>query len=85
MNEFPDSNISQVIRTRFRIGDYDLSSRKIFSASLHLTKSDRGDIWAGLIGADILWNYDAVIDFGSNTLYLRKEPGTKSPTHASEH
>ena len=72
MNEFPDSKISQVIGTQFRIGDYDLSSRKILAASLHLTKSDRGDIWAGLIGADILWDYDAVIDFGSNTLYLRK-------------
>ena len=72
MNEFPDSKISEVIGTQFRIGDYDLSSRKILAASLHLTKSDRGDIWAGLIGADILWDYDAVIDFGSNTLYLRR-------------
>jgi hypothetical protein len=71
MNEFPDSKISQVIGTRFRIGDYDLSSRKILAASLHLTKSDRGDIWAGLIGADILWDYDAIIDLGSNMLYLR--------------
>jgi hypothetical protein len=71
MNEFPDSKISQVIGTQFRIGDYDLSNRKILAASLHLTKSDRGDIWAGLIGADILWDYDAVIDFGSKTLYLR--------------
>jgi hypothetical protein len=72
MNEFPDSKISQVVvGTQFRIGDYDLSNRKILAASLHLTKSDRGDIWAGLIGADVLWDYDAVIDFGSNTLYLR--------------
>jgi len=72
MNEFPDSKISQVIGTQFRIGDFDLSSRKILAASLHLTKSDRGDIWAGLIGADILWDYDAVIDFGANVLYLRR-------------
>jgi hypothetical protein len=72
MDEFPDSKISQVIGTQFRIGDFDLSSRKILAASLHLTKSDRGDIWAGLIGADIFWDYDAVIDFGSNSLYLRK-------------
>jgi hypothetical protein len=72
MNAFPDSKISQVIGPQFRIGDYDLSSRKILAASLHLTKSDRVDIWAGLIGADILWDYDALIDFGSNTLYLRK-------------
>lgn len=75
MNEFPDSKISQVIGTQFRIGDYDLRSRRILAASLHLTKSDRGDIWAGLIGADILWDYDAVIDFGSDTLYLRKQRG----------
>jgi len=72
MNEFPDSKVSQIVGTRFQLGDYDLSSRKILAASLRLTKSDRGDIWAGLIGADILWDYDAVIDFGSNTLYLRK-------------
>ena len=72
MNEFPDSKVSQVIGTRFQLGDYDISKRKILAASLHLTKSDRGDIWAGLIGADILWDYDAVIDFGSNTLYLRR-------------
>jgi Aspartyl protease len=73
MNEFPDSKISQVIGTQFRIGDFDLSSRKILAASLHLTKSDRGDIWAGLIGADILSDYDAVIDFGASMLYLRRQ------------
>jgi hypothetical protein len=72
MNAFPDSKVSQVVGTRFQLGDYDLSKRQILAASLHLTKSDRGDIWAGLIGADILWDYDAVIDFGSNTLYLRR-------------
>ena len=71
MNEFADSKVIQVIGTRFQLGDYDLSDRKILAASLHLTKTARGDIWAGLIGADILWDYDAVIDFGSNTLYLR--------------
>jgi hypothetical protein len=71
MNEFPDSKLSQVIGTRFQLGDYDLSKRKILAASLRLKKSDRGDIWDGLIGADILWDCDAVIDFGSNTLYLR--------------
>jgi len=71
MSEFPDSKVSQVIGTRFQLGDYDLSKRKILAASLRLKKSDRGDIWDGLIGADILWDYDAVIDFGSNTLYLR--------------
>jgi hypothetical protein len=73
MNEFADSKVSQVIGTRFQLGNYDLSKRKILAASLHLTKSDRGDIWAGLIGADILWDYDAVIDFGSDTLYLRTD------------
>jgi hypothetical protein len=72
MNEFPDSKVSQINDTRFQLGDYDLSKRKILAASLRLTKSDRGDIWDGLIGADILWDYDAVIDFGSNTLYLRR-------------
>ena len=71
MNEFTDSKVSQVIGTRFQLGDCDISDRKILAASLRLTKSDRGDIWAGLIGADILWDYDAVIDFGSDTLYLR--------------
>jgi hypothetical protein len=57
MNEFPDSKISQVIGTRFRIGDYDLSRRKILAASLHLTKSDRGDIWAGARLAGAFHNY----------------------------
>jgi hypothetical protein len=72
MKEFADSKVVRVIGTRFQLGNYDLSDRKILGASLHLTKSARGDIWAGLIGADILWDYDAVIDFVSNTLYLRK-------------
>jgi hypothetical protein len=80
MNEFADSKVSQVIGTRFQLGDYDLSKRKILAASLHLAESDRGDIWAGLIGADILWDYDAVIDFGSNTLYLRKQQASLRPT-----
>jgi hypothetical protein len=82
MNEFPDSKISQVIGTQFRIGEFDLSSRKILAASLHLTKSDHGDIWAGLIGADILWDNDAVIDFEANMLYLRPQPDAKPPAHA---
>jgi hypothetical protein len=72
MKEFADSHVTQVMGTRFRLGDYDLSDRKILAASLHLTKSAHGDIWAGLIGADILWDYDAVIDFTSDTLYLRR-------------
>jgi hypothetical protein len=71
MKEFPDSKVRQVVGSRFKLGDCDLTSRKILAASLHLTKSDRGDIWAGLIGADVLWDYDAVIDFGSDILYLR--------------
>ena len=75
MKEFPDSKVRQVVGSRFKLGDCDLTSRKILAASLHLTKSDRGDIWAGLIGADVLWDYDAVIDFGSDTLYLRSKAG----------
>jgi hypothetical protein len=75
MKEFPDSKVRQVIGTRFQLGDFDLSNRKVLSASFHLTKSDHGDIWAGLIGADVLWEYDAIIDLGSNTLYLRSKAG----------
>ena len=77
MKEFPDSKVRQVVASRFQLGDCDLTSRKILAASLHLTKSDRGDIWAGLIGADVLWDYDAVIDFASDTLYLRKTLGSR--------
>ena len=73
MKEFPDSQVTQVMGTQFLLGDFELSSRKILAASFRLTKSDRGDIWAGLIGADVLWEYDAVIDLGSNTLYLRQK------------
>jgi hypothetical protein len=73
MKEFTDSKVSQLIGTRFQLGDFDLSDRQILAASFHLTKSDRGEIWAGLIGADVLWDYDAVIDVGSNTLYLRRK------------
>jgi hypothetical protein len=72
MKEFTDSKVSQVIGTRFQLGDFDLSNHKVLSASFHLTKSERGDIWAGLIGADVLWEYDAAIDLASNTLYLRR-------------
>ena len=85
MNEFTDSKVSQVIGTRFQLGDFDISDRKILAASLHLTKSDRGDIWAGLIGADILWDYDAVIDFGSDTLYLRRQTKANSSLRGSQY
>jgi len=71
MKEFADSKVSQVIGTRFQLGDFDLSDHKILSASFRLTKSELGDIWAGLIGADVLWEYDAVIDLGSSMLYMR--------------
>jgi hypothetical protein len=77
MKEFKDSKVSQVVDTRFSLGDFDLSDRKILAASFHLTNSNHGDIWAGLIGADVLWDYDAVIDLGSNTLYLREKQGDR--------
>ena len=85
MKEFADSKVSQVIGTRFQLGDFDLSNHKILSASFHLTKSDRGDIWAGLIGADILWEYDAVIDLGSNRLYLRSNHRNHDSSLGREH
>jgi hypothetical protein len=85
MNEFTDSKVSQVISTRFQLGDCDISDRKILTASLHLTKSDWGEIWAGLIGADILWDYDAVIDFGSDMLYLRYARGNHDFSRGSGH
>lgn len=73
LKEFADSKVSQVTGTRFQLGEFDLSGHKLLSASFHLTKSERGDIWDGLIGADVLWEYDALIDLGSNRLYLRKK------------
>jgi hypothetical protein len=79
MKEFPDSKVTQVMGTRFLLGDFDLSNHKILAASFQLTKSERGDVWAGLIGADVLWDYDAVIDLGSNTLYLRRKPSDGVP------
>jgi hypothetical protein len=79
MNEFPDSKVTQVTGTRFLLGDFELSNRKILAASFQLTKSERGEVWAGLIGADVLWHYDAVIDLGSNTLYLRRKPSDSAP------
>ncbi len=85
MKEFADSKVSQVIGTRFQLGDFDLSNHKILSASFRLTKSDRGDIWAGLIGADILWEYDAVIDLGSNRLYLRSNHRNHDSSLGREH
>jgi hypothetical protein len=72
MKEFADSKVRQVIGTRFQLYNFDLTNRKILSASFHLAKSDHGDIWAGLIGADVLWEYDAIIDLESDTLYLRR-------------
>ena len=75
MKEFGDSKVSRVTATHFQLGDFDLSHCKILAASFHLSQSDRGRIWAGLIGADLLWEYDAVIDLGSNTLYLRSKAG----------
>ena len=84
MKEFTDSKVSQLIGTRFQLGDFDLSDRKILAASFHLTKSARGDIWAGLIGADVLWEYDAVIDLGSNNLYLHKKSSSPSSNRSDE-
>ena len=85
MKEFPDSKVRQVVGSRFQLGDCDLTSRKILAAALHLTKSDRGDIWAGLIGADVLWDYDAVIDFGSDILYLRASEKNHGFSDSGEH
>jgi hypothetical protein len=85
MKEFADSKVSQVIGTRFQLGDFDLSNHKILSASFRLTKSERGDIWAGLIGADVLWEFDAMIDLGANRLYLRSNHRSHDSSLGGEH
>jgi hypothetical protein len=73
MKEFGDSNVRAAIPAKFQLGEFNLSNHKVDSAALHLTIRNKGEVWAGLIGVDLLQEYDAIIDLASNVLYLRNK------------
>ena len=85
MKEFSDSKVSLVASTRFHLGDFDLSNHELRAASFHLSIGDTGGIWAGLIGTDLLSTYDAVIDLGSKTLYLRRTMPSTATQRDTDH
>jgi hypothetical protein len=78
LHHFQNARIYSVTPKGLQLGVFDLSGQKVRSASFDLSDSEGGPPWAGLIGADLLWSYDAILDVGKRALYLRKKPAAKS-------
>jgi hypothetical protein len=74
LHHFENARVYSVTAKGLQLGNFDLGGHKVRSASFELSDSEAGPPWAGLIGADILWSYDAVIDLGRRALYLRAKP-----------
>jgi hypothetical protein len=74
LHHFENATVYSVTATGLQLGSFDISGHKVRSASFELSDSEGGPPWAGLIGADILWSYDAILDVGRRALYLRAKP-----------
>ena len=74
LHHFENARVYSVTAKGLQLGTFDLGGHKVRSASFELSDSEGGPPWAGLIGADILWSYDAVLDLGRRALYLRAKP-----------
>jgi hypothetical protein len=78
LHRFENARIYSVTARGLQLGSFDLGGHKVHSANFELSDSGSGPPWAGLIGADILWSYDAVLDLGRRALYLRAKSAAKS-------
>jgi len=74
LHHFESTRVYSVIAKGLQLGSFNLGGHKVCGASFELSDSEGGPPWAGLIGADILWSYDAVLDLGRRALYLRAKP-----------
>jgi hypothetical protein len=74
LHHFENARVYSVTAKGLQLGSFDLGGHKVRSASFELSDSEGEPPWAGLIGADILWSYDAVLDVGKRALYLRTKP-----------
>ena len=74
LHHFENARVYSVTAKGLQLGAFDMSGHKVRSASFDLSDSEGGPSWAGLIGADILWFYDAILDVGKRALYLRVKP-----------
>jgi hypothetical protein len=74
LHHFENMRVYSVTAKGLQLGTFDLGGHKVRGASFELSDSEGGPPWAGLIGADILWSYDAVLDLGRRALYLRAKP-----------
>jgi hypothetical protein len=74
LHHFENARVYSVTAKGLELGGFDMGGHKVRSASFDLSDSEGQLPWAGLIGADILWSYDAVLDVGKRALYLRAKP-----------
>jgi hypothetical protein len=71
LHQFENARLHSVTAEGLQLGGFVMSGHKVHSADFDLSDSNGETPWAGLIGADILWFYDAIIDLGKRALYLR--------------
>jgi hypothetical protein len=77
-HNFENAKVRSVTADGLRLGSFDMSGQKVHSANFNLSDSGGGSAWGGLIGADILWSYDAILDVGKRALYLRAKPSVRN-------
>jgi hypothetical protein len=78
LHNFENAKVRSVTANGLQLGDFDMGGQKVHSASFSLSDTGGGPSWAGLIGADTLWSYDTILDFGKRALYLRAKPSVRN-------
>jgi hypothetical protein len=78
LRSFENAKVRSVTADGLRLGSFDMGGQKVHSADFDLSNSEGGLPWAGLIGADILWFYDAILDIGKRALYLRAKAAVRN-------
>jgi hypothetical protein len=78
LHNFENAKVRSVTANGLQLGSFDMGGQKVHSASFNLSDAEGGPSWAGLIGADTLWSYDTILDFGKRALYLRAKPSVRN-------
>lgn len=78
LHHFENAKLHSVTAEGLQLGGFAMGAHKVHSADFDLSDSNGETPWAGLIGADILWFYDAILDLGKRALYLRAKASVRN-------
>jgi aspartyl protease len=78
LHDFKDPRVQTGPLPGFRLGNHDVGSEFVAFADLNISQGDFSEPFGGIVGAEILWDHQAIIDLGNRALYLKSTPGSRS-------